>query len=196
MLNINIGTKVAGAVMQCVIKVQSELNILPIVIEIGSAEAQGVLRYAGYCKKVIAIDTMVKGRPDVKSLEKEDMEIDQDKLLSFKKNVDHEGFDVRLVIGSSQWKESVDSVKNELGIDMSDILLIDGVHHPRSLVQMDFDLYSPFVKKGGYIIFDDSQEDDILAVCNEILKSKSYERVADNKPKCSGQYNMIIRKLA
>ncbi len=54
--------------------------------------------------------------------------------------------------GDSQTKETLNKLKNY--IDKIDVLFIDGDHKFLG-VKNDFHLYSPLVKSGGYIVFDD-----------------------------------------
>lgn len=53
---------------------------------------------------------------------------------------------------NSQKQETVDQLKTL--VNDIDILFIDG-DHTYNGVKMDFEIYSPLVKNGGYIIFDD-----------------------------------------
>ena len=54
--------------------------------------------------------------------------------------------------GNSQKIETIEKLKTF--IDDIDVLFIDGDHSSNG-VKNDFELYSPMVKNGGYIVFDD-----------------------------------------
>ncbi len=56
--------------------------------------------------------------------------------------------------GDSRSEETVQKLQKSLGEKQIDILFIDGDHSEQG-VKDDFYNYSPFVKKGGFIVFDD-----------------------------------------
>lgn len=175
----NIYCKVSGMVMQCVVDWQKENHPrLPIVLEIGCAEGEGVLRYAGFCDRVVCIDPMVSGRPDLEDYEEKDYSSDSGKLAKFSGNTDHNGFNVRLVRKSSLSPSTLTDVRKELmygDVERSiDILVIDGCHHPERAVMTDFTIYSQFVSDGGFIIFDDTYEDSISNVVKQVLEDERY----------------------
>lgn len=60
----------------------------------------------------------------------------------------------KTVVGDSHKQETLDKVKDK----QYDILLIDGDHGEG--VSMDWNMYSPLVKKGGYILFHDIINED------------------------------------
>jgi cephalosporin hydroxylase len=62
--------------------------------------------------------------------------------------------DVHLVHTDSHLAESKNQVASILGEQKLDFLFIDG-DHIYDGVKQDFEMYSPFVKKGGYIAFHD-----------------------------------------
>lgn len=65
-------------------------------------------------------------------------------------NVHNNSFEY--IKGSSQDTNTVDKLKSF--IDVIDVLFIDGDHSSVGVIN-DFKIYSPMVKSGGYIIFDD-----------------------------------------
>ncbi len=172
MVEPNIYCKVSGMAVEAIHRLNTEENRLPIVIEIGCADGQGTMRYAGLCKKVIAIDAMVQGRPDIISDQKEHMNLDEAKLNDFQRRVSD--FPVELVIGSSTWDETVSKVQELLGNEKADLLIVDGCHHPFEAVWKDFELYSPMVKTGGYVIFDDLYEECIELAYKKCISELSY----------------------
>lgn len=199
MINNNIYCKASGMIMQCIHDLQPKM---PVVCEIGCAEGDGVARYGGFCKFVIAIDPMVSGRPDIRWSDEEGSTsvdkktfythhpIDQKKLDKFWSNVSHLndrelcGERIRLIQGCSLWKGVLDPVRDLMeekgGID---ILLIDGCHHPFEAVWADFDTYFPMVNDGGFIIFDDIYETCIREVYDRAkgFTSEVHEEWLGNK---------------
>jgi cephalosporin hydroxylase len=160
MIEPNIYCKVCGITMQCIADFQKEFGKLPIVLEIGCADGQGTMRYAGFTQATICVDPMVSGRPDIVSLALEDMPEDKEKIDLFHRR--NQDFPVQLVIGASLWKESFAAVTRILDGHKVDILIVDGCHHPFEAVWGDFALYYPLVSKNGYVVFDDLYEDCIL----------------------------------
>lgn len=160
MIEPNIYCKVCGITMHCVAEHNREKDTLPTVIEIGCADGQGTCRFAGFTNMTICVDPMVGGRPDIVSLEKDDW-ITEDKstMELFKRRV--QDFPVTLVKGCSLWKETLAEVGRILGNQKADILVIDGCHHPFEAVWGDFEAYYPFVRKGGFVVFDDLYEECI-----------------------------------
>lgn len=196
MIETNLYCKASGMVMSCIVDFQNTNNCMPIVCEIGCAEGQGVAHYAGFCKQVISIDAMETGRPDITSFEKEDIKIDSDKVDEFTTNTGREGFNVNLVIGSSSWKETVDKVEKLLDGRQIDILLIDGAHHPASVIIKDFELYSPLVERNGYIIFDDTYESDVMEAVNLAIENgwEVYKEWKIKTPKILQALKVLKRK--
>ena len=177
MIEPNIYCKCSGAVMHCISLLNSErvkhepnstlphwgpqsIGHLPSVIEIGCADGQGTMRYAGFCSYVICIDPMVNDRPDIHSVEYKEMVPDAEKFANFMRR--NQEFPVKLVQGCSMWPETLQRVREILAGERVDILVVDGCHHPFEAVIGDFDLYYPFVKQGVFVIFDDLYEECIL----------------------------------
>lgn len=160
MIEPNIYCKVCGMTMRCISRLNDEENRLPLVCEIGCADGQGVMRYAGFCSEVICIDPMVESRPDIHSDSDDELPVDSSKLSLF--NDRTKEFNVKLIMGLSLSKKTIEEFKKVLGDRKLDILVVDGCHHPYEAVIGDFNAYYQFVKKGGYIIFDDLYEDCIL----------------------------------
>jgi hypothetical protein len=164
----NIYCKASGMVMQCIADFQRENEgRLPVVCEIGCADGQGTMRYAGFTELVVAVDPMLPGRPDVWSANPSDdfKTFDQAKVDVFMAR--NREFPVRLVIGCSLWSETYQAVQSALEGKRIDVLLIDGCHHPYEAVRGDFDLYYPLVSKGGYVVLDDTYEECIQRVVDE-----------------------------
>lgn len=96
------------------------------VIEIGSYDGGSSKSLAMVCKDVITIDPTNRWTPTEENITK--------------------------FVGTS--KDQLDSVKEYMGRRKVDMLIIDG-DHSEAGVQYDYDNYSQFVKKGGYIVFHD-----------------------------------------
>ena len=153
--------KVCGMVMQCIADFYKANGRRPTVLEIGCADGQGVGRYGGFCERVICVDPMVSGRPDIFSRDQDSNWPAEDfKLAEFKRRTSE--FPVSLIIGCSLWPRVLEEVRTQLAGGSVDILVIDGCHHPFEAVWGDFEAYYQFVAKGGYIIFDDLYEPCIL----------------------------------
>lgn len=169
----NIYCKVSGMAMHCIVLSQKETGKLPFVIEVGCADGQGTSRYAGWCRQVLCIDAMAAGRPDLNL--NSQIDIDHQKiddfiartksLASFNFDGKHSLQQVQLIVGLSQDPETVKATGEFVQkTSLCDVLIIDAAHHPFEAVLEDFLLYKDFVRPGGYIIFDDLYEDDVLKV--------------------------------
>jgi len=183
MIEPKIYCKVCGMTMQCIADFNKKNGRLPLVVEIGCADGQGTMRYAGFCEKVICIDPMVSERPDIFSTKFEDRPADPDKIDDFNRRTFE--FPVELIIGCSLWPETIKALHAKLGGQKIDILVIDGCHHPFEAVWGDFEAYYPLVNKGGYVVFDDLYEDCILQAYNlaqEKHKMEQLDRWSVRKP--------------
>lgn len=170
MIDVDIYCKVSGMVQQCAIDFTKETGRKPVVIEIGCADGLGTMRFAGLCERVICIDPMVSGRPDIDSRQRSELKADDHKMADFSRNTN--GMPVELVRGCSLWQETIDDVKRRLAGEVADILVIDGCHHPFEAVWGDFEAYDPLIRKGGFVIFDDLYEDCIL---------QAYQKAIDDR---------------
>lgn len=163
MIEPNIYCKVSGMVMRCISILNDEDRRLPSVIEIGCADGQGTMRYAGFCSSVIAVDAMAPGRPDLVGTAQDNEIIpDQAKIAEFKRRT--ADFPVDLVVVLSLDPRTIEEVRGILLWGSSptvDILVIDGCHHPFEAVWADFEAYIGFVRPGGFVIFDDLYEECI-----------------------------------
>lgn len=193
MIKPNIYCKVSGMVMACV----AELNRLgrpyPTIIEIGSADGDGTIRFAGFCERVISIDTMLEGRPDVTGVESP--EPDFGRVDAFINRM--HGFPVELVVGASLDPKTIKIVRDLLEGALVDILVIDGCHHPFEAVWGDFETYYPFVKKGGFVVFDDLYElEDILPAyerARDEYKMQEFERWRWSRPNTLQECGALIK---
>ena len=180
----NLYCQASGMVMQCI----NDLNLdrLPVVVELGCADGEGVARYGGFCDKIICVDPMVSNRPDIESYKLENLACDEGKVKKFESNTSHIVNHVTLIKGCSAWEESIEAVKKELDGNMIDVLLIDGVHHPFEAVWKDFELYYPLVDEGGFIILDDLYESCIEKVWT--IAQDDYGCIEHDRKKLTGKY--------
>lgn len=79
---------------------------------------------------------------------------------------------INLLQGNSYFDETETNFKEELNSHELDLLFIDG-DHTLDGVKNDYDRYSKYVKKGGYIIFDDYHHPIIKEYCDKLLKENS-----------------------
>lgn len=166
----NIYCKFSGMVMGCVHDLYMLNARRPIVLEIGCADGQGTMRYAGFCDLVVCVDPMTAGRPDIFSTQREKLDVDERTLAEFKRrNAD---FPVELVMGCSLWPETLDLVAQKLAGRRIDALGIDGCHHPFEAVWGDFEAYYPFVARDGMVVFDDLYEPCIEQAYERAKKEK------------------------
>lgn len=79
---------------------------------------------------------------------------------------------INLIQGNSYFNETENIFKEELSNNELDLLFIDG-DHTLDGVKNDFERYSKYVKKEGYIIFDDYHHPIIKEYCDKLLKENS-----------------------
>jgi cephalosporin hydroxylase len=177
MIEPDIYCKVSGMTMRCISFFNDEKKKLPVVVEIGCADGQGTMRFAGFTRKTICIDPMVEGRPDIDSRKKIELKPDSAKLELFTRRT--QDFPVHLIQGCSLWEETFSSLKNILNGELIDILVIDGCHHPFEAVWDDFEKYFPLVSPGGYIVFDDLYEECIQSAFDKAKEKYKLQEVSN-----------------
>ena len=79
---------------------------------------------------------------------------------------------INLLQGNSYFDETETNFKEELNSNEIDLLFIDG-DHTLDGVKNDYERYSKYVKKEGYIIFDDYHHPIIKEYCDKLLKENS-----------------------
>ena len=79
---------------------------------------------------------------------------------------------INLLQGNSYFDKTETNFKEELNSHELDLLFIDG-DHTLDGVKNDYVRYSKYVKKGGYIIFDDYHHPIIKEYCDKLLKENS-----------------------
>jgi cephalosporin hydroxylase len=78
--------------------------------------------------------------------------------------------DVHTILGNSHDQQTLSAVKGIMGAGQIDFLFIDG-DHTRPGVQLDYAMYSPLVRKGGWVGFHDINDTPFhrarsVAVCD------------------------------
>jgi predicted O-methyltransferase YrrM len=121
----------------------------------------------------------------------------------------HKNCEYTYIQGDSTDLDTINKLKEI--VSKVDILLIDG-NHTYDWVIKDFNNYKDFVKNGGYIIFDDYEDDiyspDVKLAVNDLIKtldelkfeiigSLKYDLISKtNAPHLLSSNEFIIRKLS
>ena len=79
---------------------------------------------------------------------------------------------IHLLQGNSYFDETETNFKEELNSHELDLLFIDG-DHTLDGVKNDYERYSKYVKKDGYIIFDDYHHPIIKEYCDKLIEETS-----------------------
>ena len=102
---------------------------------------------------------------------------------------------VNLLQGNSYFDETETKFKDELGNNKLDLLFIDG-DHTLDGVKNDFERYSKYVKKGGYIVFDDYHHTIIKEYCDKLLKENSnIELITKFKSFNTSAIDLLVKKI-
>lgn len=194
MIEPNIYCKVSGMTMRCIAQLNAEGVRLPVVVEVGCADGQGTMRYAGFCAKTVAVDAMLPGRPDITLLgdgrvclsehghesifNLNEIAVDNQKIDIFRRRTQE--LNVDLVVGFSTNQRVVDEVRDSLiwgpkASPLADIVVIDGCHHPFEAVWEDVMIYHQFVRPGGFMILDDLYEECIEQAYQKAIAELGYE---------------------
>jgi predicted O-methyltransferase YrrM len=103
--------------------------------------------------------------------------------------------DLKLIQGNSYFNETEEKVKLNINNEQLDLLFIDG-DHTLDGVKNDFERYSKYVKKDGYIIFDDYHHEIIKKYCDSLfLKNKSYNVIYKFKSYNSNAIDLLVQKI-
>jgi hypothetical protein len=153
--------KVSGMALKCARDSEIDTGRRPVVIEIGCGDGEGTVRFAPVCGRVICVDDMHAGFYDHYQEPPGWTGVSKEKLDMFLSRVDPIG-NCSLVMGLSLWPQTIKGVRDFLGDSLADVLVIDGCHHPFEAVWGDFEMYSPMVRPGGFVIFDDVYEECIM----------------------------------
>jgi predicted O-methyltransferase YrrM len=88
------------------------------------------------------------------------------------KNIYNNNSNIELIKGNSYYDETEENFKNTLNNKELDLLFIDG-DHTIDGVNNDYERYQKYVKKGGYIIFDDYHHPIIKEYCDKLIQENS-----------------------
>jgi len=91
-----------------------------------------------------------------------------------------------LIKGMSQWEKTLKQVKEIT--NSLDFLFIDG-NHMYDFVKMDFEMYSPLVRKGGIIAFHDiaeNEEGGVFNLWNSLKTNYKYKEILHSDKKEKG----------
>jgi predicted O-methyltransferase YrrM len=91
-----------------------------------------------------------------------------------------------LIKGMSQWEKTLKQVKEIT--NSLDFLFIDG-NHMYEFVKMDFEMYSPLVRKGGIIAFHDiaeNEEGGVFNLWNSLKTNYKYKEILHSDKKEKG----------
>jgi len=139
-----------------------------VYVEIGCfAGATAALMLADNRTEVISVDLGLPITPEVVKGNIKDVRESLDRF--------------EYIEGDSRSEETVQKLQESLGEQQIDILFIDGDHSEQG-VKDDFYNYSPFVKKGGFVVFDDyldaEHSPQVFPAVNSILLDLSgYEKI-------------------
>jgi predicted O-methyltransferase YrrM len=101
---------------------------------------------------------------------------------------------VVLIKGNSYFNKTQENCENVL-VNMIDLLFIDG-DHTLDGVKNDFERYSKYVKKNGFIIFDDYHHNDIKNYCDDLLNNTTnFKLICKFKSNISTAIDLLIMKL-
>jgi len=100
---------------------------------------------------------------------------------------------IKLIQGNSYFDETEEKFREEKRYDL-DLLFIDGDHTPDG-VRNDFERYSKYVRKGGYVIFDDYHHKDIKNYCDSMLNNnQNWELLCKFKSDNSKAIDLLIQR--
>ena len=100
---------------------------------------------------------------------------------------------LKLIQGNSYFDNTEEQFKNVVNEEL-DLLFIDG-DHTYDGVKNDFERYSKYVKRGGFIIFDDYHHEIIKKYCDKLfLNNESYEIIYKFKSYNSKAIDLLVKK--
>ena len=109
-------------------------------------------------------------------------------LRRINKNVE-----INLVQGNSYFDETEKKIEKLLENESVDLLFIDG-DHTLDGVKNDFQRYSKFVRKGGFIVFDDYHHKEIKKFVDNLLsEDKNLEKILIFESSNGGALDILLR---
>lgn len=139
------------------------------VIEIGTSYGPQLKFFAPKSTITVCVDPMYNWVPDVKDDADADPNlIDQNKVFTWKENTKDFADKVELVIANSYFVHQ--KPEYEERFKDTDILIVDGCHHPSDLVLKDYTNFRRFLKDEHFVIFDDVHEGDVAKARDDAVK--------------------------
>jgi predicted O-methyltransferase YrrM len=118
---------------------------------------------------------------------KNNLELVKEKYKNYNSNL-------KLIKGNSYFDETEEKFKTDCNV-LIDLLFIDG-DHTFDGVKNDFERYSKYVKKNGYIIFDDYHHEIIKKYCDTLFNNNNnYEVITKFKTYNSEAIDLLVKKL-
>jgi len=112
-------------------------------------------------------------------------------LISLKRINDN--VEINLVQGNSYFDKTEEKIKNLLESESVDLLFIDG-DHTADGVKNDYQRYSKFVRKGGFIVFDDYHHKEIKKFVDNLLsEDKNLEKILIFESSNSEALDILLR---
>lgn len=135
------------------------------IIEIGTSYGRQLPEYSGSVR-LTCIDPMYDWVPDVTEEQGFDPGLtDEAKYQEWRRNLDASGCrPVTLIFGNSYQVHADERWHKEL--DGTQLLIIDGCHHPAELVLKDYTNYRKFLTLPHYVVWDDIGEGDVKQACH------------------------------
>ena len=100
-----------------------------------------------------------------------------------------------MIQGNSYFDETENNFKYKINDTELDLLFIDG-DHTLDGVKNDFERYSKYVKKEGYIIFDDYHHPIIKTYCDKLLKeTPNIKLITKFKSFNSNAIDLLVQKI-
>lgn len=157
------------------------------VLEIGSLMGFSLKHFMHYAKNkatVISVDLPVRdfcGPNDYRVKEQE-----HNYSTEWPKWAKENNTRLYLIKGMSQWEKTLKQVKEIT--NSLDFLFIDG-NHMYDFVKIDFEMYSPLVRKGGIIAFHDiaeNEEGGVFNLWNSLKTNYKYKEILHSDKKEKG----------
>lgn len=116
------------------------------------------------------------------------------KNLELVKNKFNISPELYLIQGNSYYDKTLEEFNKKCKV-LLDLLFIDG-DHTFDGIKNDFEKYSKYVKKNGYIIFDDYHLPDVKKYCDNLLNNNDdYQILVKFKSDNSKAIDLLIQKL-
>lgn len=166
----------------------------PMVIEIGTGYGDQLQYFAPLCQRVFSIDVMYDWVPDIKPSESFDpTRVDAVKMSTWHSASAAFSSKVVLITGSSY---EVCSDPAQIGqFSGSNIIIVDGCHHPSEAVQLDYWNFFDYLAVEHYAVFDDMQENDCSSACNAVVEKLKLDGHSVVEAQLEGSDNISARLL-